>query len=82
MRMKRTNLVLDEHLLSEALKISGKSTYSAMVNEALGEYCRLRRVEEIYTLKGSGIWEGDLGEMRNDYTPKVKDKIKIKREKK
>jgi len=53
--------------LAEGLKISGKSTYSAMVNEALEEYCRLRRVEEIYKLKGSGIWEGSLAEMRNDY---------------
>lgn len=65
--MKRTNLVLDEDLLSEAQAASGQSTFSATVNEALAEYCRLRRVKEIYAFQGSGIWEGNLAEMRVDY---------------
>jgi len=65
--MKRTNLVLDEELLSEAKNVSGQATYSGTVNEALNEYCRLRRVKEIYAFKGSGIWDGNLNDMRSDY---------------
>jgi len=30
--MKRTNLVLDEHLLEEAVKLSGERTYSGAVS--------------------------------------------------
>ncbi|MES0488904.1 MAG: type II toxin-antitoxin system VapB family antitoxin [Leptospirales bacterium] len=71
--MKRTNLVLDEHLLDEAKTISTQATYSAVVNEALDEYCRLRRVKDIYALQGSGIWEGNLSEMRRDYGARDKD---------
>jgi len=70
--VKRIHLVLDEDLLEEALKASGARTHSSAVNEALKEYCQLKKVNRIYDvkrifdLKGSGIWEGDLSEMRRD----------------
>ena len=64
--MKRTNLVLDEHLLDEATKVLGAKTYSAAVNTALEEVIRLRKVQGISRFFGSGIWEGDLSEMRKD----------------
>ena len=70
--MKRTNLVLDEDLLNETKSASGQATYSAAVNEALAEYCRLKRVKKIYEFQGSGIWEGNLSDMRADYGPKPK----------
>jgi len=38
MRMKRTNLVLDEQLLDRAKAVSGLRTYSQVVNEALSEF--------------------------------------------
>lgn len=69
MRMKRTNLVLDGDLLEEALRASGLKTYSAAVNEALGEYVRLRKFRRIFELEGSGAWEGDLPKMRGDARP-------------
>jgi Arc/MetJ family transcription regulator len=64
--MKRTNLVLDEALLEEALKLSGERTYSAAVNLALGELVRRRKARRILDFTGSGIWEGALAEMRRD----------------
>ncbi|MGH7446887.1 MAG: type II toxin-antitoxin system VapB family antitoxin [Longimicrobiales bacterium] len=64
--MKRTNLVLDESLLEEALSLSGERTYSAAVARALGEFVRRARASRIFELGGSGLWEGDLGEMRRD----------------
>jgi Arc/MetJ family transcription regulator len=64
--MKRTNLVLDEQLLQEATRVLGTRTYSAAVNEALKEIVRVRSVEKLADFFGSGIWQGDLTEMRED----------------
>jgi Arc/MetJ family transcription regulator len=64
--MRRTNLVLDEHLLEEATHALGVKTYSAAVNAALAEVIRLKKVQEIPRFFGTKIWEGDLAEMRND----------------
>jgi hypothetical protein len=66
MHMKRTNLVLDEHLLAEASRILAARTYSATVNIALKEVVRLRKIQSIPHFFGSGIWEGDLPQMRED----------------
>jgi len=66
MHMKRTNLVLDEHLLEEAVKLSGERTYSAAVGRALADFVRRVRANRILELAGSGLWEGDLAAMRDD----------------
>ena len=68
--MKRTNLVLDENVLEEATRLSGQKTYSGTVNFALQELVRLRKLRELQDLVGSGIWEGDLSEMREDRASK------------
>jgi len=64
--MKRTNLVLNEELLAEAMRLSGERTYTAAVERALAEYVRRARASRIFELGGSGLWEGDLSEMRRD----------------
>jgi Arc/MetJ family transcription regulator len=64
--MKRTNLVLDEKLLEEATRIAGQKTYSGTVNFALHELIRLQKLRGLQELIGSGIWQGDLAEMRED----------------
>jgi Arc/MetJ family transcription regulator len=64
--MKRTNLVLDEETLEEALRLSGERTYSAVVNRALTDLVRRIRARRILELEGSGAWEGDLSKMRRD----------------
>jgi Arc/MetJ family transcription regulator len=64
--MKRTNLVLDEQMLEEALRLSGERTYSRAVGRALAEFVRRARAGRILELAGSGLWEGDLGTMRGD----------------
>ncbi|MCC6640941.1 MAG: type II toxin-antitoxin system VapB family antitoxin [Deltaproteobacteria bacterium] len=64
--MKRTNLVLREDLLEEATRLSGEKTYSRAVERALEEYVRRIKARQILTLQGSGLWHGDLGEMRGD----------------
>jgi Arc/MetJ family transcription regulator len=64
--MKRTNLVLDERLLEEALRLSGERTYSRAVERALDDFVRRARARRILDLAGSGLWKGDLAEMRRD----------------
>ena len=65
-RMKRTNLVLDENLLEEAVRLSGERTYSRAVERALEDFVRRIRAGRILELAGSGLWEGDLAAMRRD----------------
>ncbi len=67
--MKRTNLVLDEELLDEVARISGEKTYSAAVNRALRDYARRAKARQILELAGSGLWEGNLSELRRDEPP-------------
>ena len=64
--MKRTNLVLNEKLLEEATRLSGERTYSRTVDRALEDYVRRIKARRILELAGSGLWEGDLAEMRRD----------------
>src|SRR5215212_765347 len=62
--MKRTNLVLDEQLLEEVTRVSGERTYSRAVTRAIEDYLRRHRAGRILELAGTGLWEGDLSEMR------------------
>jgi Arc/MetJ family transcription regulator len=65
--MRRTNVVLDEKLLEEAVRRSGEKTYSAAINRALQEFVRVKTLEEaLKAISGTGWWEGDLAEMRRD----------------
>ena len=64
--MKRTSLTLDEHLLEEAMHLGGERTYSKTVNRALDEFVRRIKARRILELRGTGLWSGDLGEMRGD----------------
>jgi Arc/MetJ family transcription regulator len=64
--MKRTNLVLREDLLREAVMVSGEKTYSRVVEIALEDFVRRAKARKILELRGSGLWEGDLTDMRRD----------------
>jgi hypothetical protein len=64
--MKRTNVVLDEHLLEEAVRVSGERTYARTIERALEEMVRRSKAVGIDQLAGSGLWVGDLSAMRAD----------------
>lgn len=64
--MKRTNLVLDAQLLAAATRLSGEKTFSRTLERALEEFVRRIKARQIQSLQGSGLWEGDLGEMGRD----------------
>ena len=71
--MKRTNIVLDEHLLEEAVKVSGEKTYARTIERALTEMVRRARARSIEALAGSGAWQGDLSVMRGDDSTVVRE---------
>ena len=61
----RTNIVIDEKLIREAMQATGAKTKRAAVDIALQTLVRLKRQERLRELRGTG-WEGDLDAMRLD----------------
>jgi Arc/MetJ family transcription regulator len=57
---------LDEQLLEEATRVLAARTYSAAVNLALEEVIRIRKIQSLPRYFASGIWQGDLSQMRED----------------
>lgn len=53
----RTNIVIDEELMSEALKVSGFSTRKEAVEEGLKLLVRRSRQQQIRKLRGKLKWK-------------------------
>lgn len=62
----RTNIVIDEALMAEALKVSGLKTKRRAVEEGLRLLIKLNRQKQIRQLRGKLEWQGSLDEMRRD----------------
>jgi Arc/MetJ family transcription regulator len=62
----RTNIVIDDKLMRDALRASGLKTKREAVEHALRTLVRLSRQAEIRQLRGKVDWQGDLDAMRSD----------------
>lgn len=62
----RTNIVINDQLINEALKLSKLKTKKAVVEEGLKLLVQLKKQEQIKTLRGELKWDGNLEEMRLD----------------
>ena len=60
----RTNVVIDDQLMSEALESTGLKTKKAVIEEALRTLVRLKKQEQVRALRGKLEWEGSLGALR------------------
>ena len=60
----RTNIVIDDQLMADALKATGLNTKKEAVEEGLKLLVRRNRQQEIRKLRGKLKWEGNLHEMR------------------
>lgn len=60
----RTNIVIDDQLMDEALKATGLSTKKEAVEQGLKLLVRQNKQQAIRKLRGKLKWEGDLDEMR------------------
>ena len=62
----RTNIVIDDELMKQVLKLTGLKTKREAVEQGLKTLLRLKRQEQIRDYRGKLQWEGDLNEMRRD----------------
>lgn len=60
----RTNIEIDDKLMTEALRLTGLKTKRAVVEAGLRILIRLKRQEDILHLAGKVQWEGNLDESR------------------
>jgi len=60
----RTNIVIDDKLMTDALKATGLTTKKEAVEEGLKLLIRRNRQQAVRKLRGKLKWEGDLNEMR------------------
>jgi Arc/MetJ family transcription regulator len=62
----RTNIVIDDDLMEEALKASRLKTKKGAVEEGLRLLVQRKKQENVKRLKGVLHWHGDLEQMRTD----------------
>ena len=62
----RTNIGIDDNLMSEALRATGLKTKREAVELGLRTLLRLRKQDEIRKFRGKLAWTGDLDAMRTD----------------
>jgi Arc/MetJ family transcription regulator len=62
----RTNIVIDDKLMKETLRLTGLRTKREAVELGLRTIVRLRKQEEIRRFRGKLKWQGDLNAMRTD----------------
>jgi len=62
----RTNIVIDDNLIAEALKLSKVKTKKSVVEQALKLWVQVKKQEAIIKYFGKLDWEGDLSASRSD----------------
>ncbi len=62
----RTNIVIDDNLMNQALRSSGCTTKKDTVDMALRLLVQICNQRKLRKSKGKIDWEGDLEEMRRD----------------
>jgi len=63
--MGRTNIELDDHLISEGLRAYKCKSKRELVHLALQELLKKDKRKEILLLRGQVKWEADLDELRH-----------------
>lgn len=62
----RTNVVIDDQLMEEALLLSGFRTKKAAIEVGLRLLIKFSRQEKVRNFRGRLKWSGDLDKMRTD----------------
>ena len=62
----RTNIVIDDNLMAEAIELSQLKTKKAVVESGLRLLIQIKKQECIKSLHGNLKWDGDLEKMRLD----------------
>lgn len=64
--LMRTNIVINNKLMSQALKFTGLKTKREAVEAGLEMLVKMARQGKIRAARGKLRWEGDLDAMRRD----------------
>lgn len=62
----RTNIVINDELMNEAMALSQIKTKKAVVETGLKLLVQIKKQEKIKSLRGKLKWDGDLDLMRLD----------------
>ncbi|MEM8722428.1 MAG: type II toxin-antitoxin system VapB family antitoxin [Cyanobacteria bacterium P01_G01_bin.39] len=62
----RTNIVIDDQLMADALQATGLKTKKEVVEQGLKTLIKLKQQEKIRAFKGKLKWDGDLESMRQN----------------
>ena len=62
----RTNIVIDDELMTQAMRLTGLKTKKEVVEMALKELIQHKRKDKLADAFGTLHWEGDLDAMRTD----------------
>ena len=62
----RTNIVIDDKLMKETLRLTGLKTKREAVELGLRTVVRLRKQDDIRRFRGKLKWQGDLDAMRTN----------------
>ena len=62
----RINVVIDDKLMSTALRASGCRTKKSAIESGLRLIVQVSSQKKLRSLKGEIAWQGNLDEMRND----------------
>jgi Arc/MetJ family transcription regulator len=62
----RTNIVIDDDLMAEVLRLTGAKTKREAVELGLRTLLRLQKQSRLKKYRGKLSWEGDLEQMRKD----------------
>ena len=65
-KVMRTNIVIDDNLMAEAIELSQLKTKKAVVETGLRLLIQIKKQERIKILRGKLKWDGDLEKMRLD----------------
>ncbi len=62
----RTNIIIDDELMKQVLKLTSLKTKRAAVEQGLKVLLKLKKQEQIRSYRGKLQWKGDLDAMRRD----------------
>ena len=62
----RTNIVIDDELMKEAMALTELKTKKAVVESGLKLLISIKKQERIKAMRGKLKWDGDLDAMRAD----------------
>ena len=62
----RTNIIIDDDLMNEAMTLSQIKTKKAVVETGLKLLVQIKKQEQLKGLRGILKWDGDLDAMRLD----------------